>query len=99
MGQRLALRRFAWLIAALMFGAFGLVTTAMAEQRTLGILNQKAPGWGVSQWFQLPDDKTRLDIGDFKDKVVYLYCFQSLVTRLPQAWVSHATTIDQTLCR
>ncbi|ETX08882.1 MAG: hypothetical protein ETSY2_02755 [Candidatus Entotheonella gemina] len=74
MGKRLTLSLFALLIAAL---TFGLMTTAMAEQKTLGILNQPAPEWDVSQWFQLPEDKTRLDIGDFKGKVVYLYCFQS----------------------
>ena len=56
---------------------FGVMTTAVAEPRTLGILDQKAPGWDVPKWFQLPDDKTHLDIGDFKGKVVYLYCFQS----------------------
>ena len=65
---------FACLIAILIFG---LAITAAAEQRTLGILNQPAPGWEISHWSQLPEGKTRLDIGDFKGKVVYLYCFQS----------------------
>lgn len=74
MGKRLALSLFTLLIATL---TFGFMTTAVAEQKTLGILNQAAPRWGVSQWFQLPEDKTHLDIGDFKGKVVYLYCFQS----------------------
>ncbi|PON17524.1 hypothetical protein C2W62_12725 [Candidatus Entotheonella serta] len=77
MGKRLAISLFPLLIAALMFGTFGRVETAAAQERTLGILNQKAPAWGVLQWFQLPEDKTRLDIGDFTGKVVYLYCFQS----------------------
>ncbi len=74
MGKRLDL---GLLILWIMTLTFSLTTTAMAEEKTLGILNQKAPAWGVSQWFQLPADKTRLDIGDFKGKVVYLYCFQS----------------------
>ncbi len=42
-----------------------------------GILNQKAPSWGVSDWFQLPEGKKSLDIDDFTGKVVYLYCFQA----------------------
>ncbi len=77
MGKRPALSLLTWLIAAFTFGAFGLITTAVAEQRTLGILDRQAPGWGVSKWFHLPEGKTLLDIADFKGKVVYLYCFQS----------------------
>ncbi len=77
MGKRLRRNCGIGLIAALMLGAFGFIATAMAQERTLGILNQQAPSWGVSQWFHLPADKTRLDVGDFADKVVYLYCFQS----------------------
>ena len=42
-----------------------------------GILNQKAPAWQVSEWFQLPLYKKSLDRKDFQGKVVYLYCFQS----------------------
>ncbi len=74
MGKRLMQGLLTSLLATLMFG---LITTAVAQQRTLGILNQEAPPLGVSDWFQLPEGKTRLDIGDLKGKVVYLYCFQS----------------------
>ncbi len=56
--------------------AFLMLTTTLQERYT-GILNQKAPSLGVSQWHHLPDGKTGLDISDFKGKVVYLYCFQS----------------------
>ena len=42
-----------------------------------GILSQSAPAWGVTEWAQLPEGKTQLDISDFKGKVLYLYCFQS----------------------
>ena len=42
-----------------------------------GILDQKAPSFGVTQWRNLPKGKTTLDIDDFKGKVLYLYGFQS----------------------
>ncbi len=74
MGKRLSLSLSILLLATSMFG---LITTATAQQRTLGILNQKAPPLGVSEWFHLDEGKTVLDIGDVKGKVVYLYCFQS----------------------
>ncbi len=74
MGKRLTLSLSILLLAIC---TFGLITTAVAEQRTLGILNQKAPALGVSEWFQLAEGKTLLDIGDLKGQVVYLYCFQS----------------------
>lgn len=74
MGKCLTRGLFAGFIVII---ALGFIATAVAEEKTLGILNQPAPEWGVAQWFHLPEDKTRLDIGDFKGKVVYLYCFQS----------------------
>lgn len=42
-----------------------------------GILNQEAPSWEVKDWFQLPKNRSSLDVTDFKGKVIYLYCFQS----------------------
>ena len=42
-----------------------------------GVLNQPAPAWEVDSWHQLPDGKTGIDVSDYKDKVVYLYNFQS----------------------
>lgn len=48
-----------------------------AQQPRAGILNQKAPTWDVTDWIQLPEGKSLLDIGDFQGKVLYLYCFQS----------------------
>jgi hypothetical protein len=38
----------------------------------LGILYQPALSWGVSEWIQLPEGKTTLDMDDFKGKVIYL---------------------------
>ena len=57
---------------------FLLVTSSFdAAARRLGILNQPAPPWGVSEWFQLPAGMASLDVDDFKGKVIYLYCFQN----------------------
>ena len=42
-----------------------------------GIVGRAAPAWGVTQWHQLPEGKTSLDLADYKGKIVYLYCFQS----------------------
>jgi len=47
------------------------------DRPQLGILNHEAPGWGVSEWINLPADKTDLNIGDYKGKTLYLYGFQS----------------------
>jgi len=57
------------------FFGLSLETETMNPKR--GILNQKAPSWEISSWFQLPEDRKSLDVADFKDKVIYLYCFQS----------------------
>ena len=50
-------------------------STASAETR--GVVGRPAPEWGVNQWLNLPGGKTTLDVSDYKDKVLYLYCFQS----------------------
>lgn len=42
-----------------------------------GIVGKKAPKWGVESWSNLPKGRRTLDIGDFRGKVVYLYCFQA----------------------
>ena len=57
------------------------IAMAQTQQRPkLGIVGQQAPAWKTSSWHQLPSDKKEketLDITDYKDKVVYLYFFQS----------------------
>ena len=53
------------------------VGSPLMAQRSLGILGKEAPSWGVDTWIQLPDEKTRIDVDDFRGKVLYLYCFQS----------------------
>ena len=42
-----------------------------------GLLNVKAPELDISQWHNLPEGKKQLKLADFKDKTVFLYCFQS----------------------
>ena len=74
MGRSLTLSLWIALLVTVMFG---FMTSADAQRRDLGILNQKAPSLGISEWFYLPEGKTTIDIGDVKGKVVYLYCFQS----------------------
>ena len=36
----------------------------------------KAPSWQGTEWIQLPEGKTTLDVSDYQGKVVYLYFFQ-----------------------
>ncbi|MDP7134267.1 MAG: redoxin family protein, partial [Planctomycetota bacterium] len=55
-------------------GFFAFVANPVSAR---GILGQKAPSWGVTEWKNLPEGKKQLDLEDFKSKVVYLYCFQS----------------------
>lgn len=50
---------------------------AAAQSKDRGIQGKLAPAWKTSSWYQLPSDQSSLDIADFKDKVVYLYFFQS----------------------
>lgn len=69
-------RKQVW-IAFSFFLLFIAVSSARAQNRQLGILQQIAPPWNVTQWMQLPKDKSNLDVEDFKGKVVYLYCFQA----------------------
>ena len=42
-----------------------------------GIQGNPAPEWGVDTWFNLSDDKKRIDLRDYSNGVIYLYCFQS----------------------
>ncbi|MCH8242855.1 MAG: redoxin family protein [Planctomycetes bacterium] len=61
-------------VAVLVAGLSG----AVANQRPkAGIVGKAAPSWGVTEWINLPEKKTTLDVADFQGKVVYLFCFQS----------------------
>lgn len=60
----------------------GAMVTAMPEisisqHRSYGILGQRAPNWRVDEWYNLGDDVERIDVSDFKGKIVYLFGFQS----------------------
>jgi len=54
-----------------------MLSSIMNANAQPGISGKAAPKWGVDTWRQLPEGKKSLDIGDFKGKVLYLYCFQS----------------------
>lgn len=53
------------------------VVSAQSEKRVRGIKGQKAPSWEVESWHQLPEGQNSLNVSDYKDKVLYLYFFQS----------------------
>jgi thiol-disulfide isomerase/thioredoxin len=55
----------------------GHVAAGSSAQPTRGITGRPAPSLGVERWLNLPPGKTRVDVGDYKGKVIYLYCFQS----------------------
>jgi thiol-disulfide isomerase/thioredoxin len=42
-----------------------------------GIAGRSAPSWNVERWHQLPQGSDSLDVGDFKGKALYIFCFQS----------------------
>ena len=42
-----------------------------------GVVGRQAANWSVSQWYQLPEGKESIDVGDYSGKVLYLYFFQS----------------------
>lgn len=54
-----------------------LVGYAPALEHTRGILDLRAPSWGVADWIQLPEGQRTLDVSDFRGKVVYILAFQA----------------------
>ncbi len=54
-----------------------MAACSIASAETRGVVGRPAPEWGVDQWLNLPEGKTSLDVSDYKDKILYLYCFQS----------------------
>ena len=48
-----------------------------APAKPKGLTNVKAPEIEIKQWHNLPKGKKQLKLADFKDKTVFLYCFQS----------------------
>ena len=54
-----------------------MAACSMASAENHGVVGRPAPEWGVNQWLNLPEGKTSLDVSDYRNKVLYLYCFQS----------------------
>ncbi len=67
-----------WLVLCLI-GLCGMVGAhpTVAQHRNLGILNLPAPPLGVTEWMNLPEGKTSLNISELRGKVIYLYAFQN----------------------
>ncbi len=42
-----------------------------------GIEGQEAPKWDIDKWFNLPEGKEKLEISDFRGRVLMLYNYQS----------------------
>ncbi len=49
------------------------VHSASAEDNSTGMM---APTWGKTEWINLPQAKSSLDIEDYRGRVVYLALFQ-----------------------
>jgi thiol-disulfide isomerase/thioredoxin len=47
------------------------------SHRQLGIVGEAAPNWTISDWHQLPEGATSLNVDNYRGKVLYLYFFQS----------------------
>jgi thiol-disulfide isomerase/thioredoxin len=65
------------LLLALFAALLGVASTANAQAYRSGILNQPAPVWSVQKWINLPEGRSRIEIDDYRGKVLYLFCFQS----------------------
>ena len=53
-------------------------------ESNFGILGQRAPDWDVNRWINLPPGWNDLELDDFENKIVYLFCFQH--------WCTHCHT-------
>lgn len=61
-------------LAAIIAAAF---VAGAAPAQNKGIEGREAPAWDVEEWFNLPEGKKSLDIGDLRGQVIFLYCFQA----------------------
>lgn len=71
------MRKKAILGFSLILVGMSAVVFGQDNRRDLGIEGRQAPPWGVTEWKNLPEGKTSLDVTDFRGKVLYLYGFQS----------------------
>ena len=67
-------------IVTIFTAAFLLFTISIASdaENKFGIKGQAAPAWDATEWLNLSDGKTKLNVEDYKGKVVYLTFFQSM---------------------
>jgi len=55
-----------------------IVGIAHSADKKFGIEGKPAPTWEVSEWINLPAEKTALDLSDYEGKVLYLTFFQTM---------------------
>ena len=64
------------IICLLMVAGYALlnqISTANAKDNGIGMI---APTWGETEWINLPQGKKKLDVEDYRGRVVYLALFQ-----------------------
>lgn len=65
------------LLKAVLIAALATLVPALrAQEIQKGIEGKKAPLLNVSDWYQLPEGKDRVEITDYPDKIVVLFFFQ-----------------------
>ena len=65
------------LVAMVVAAVTAMPEISTSQQRSYGILGHKAPAWQVDEWYNLGDDVERIDVSDFRGRIVYLFGFQS----------------------
>ncbi len=63
-------------VSALILMLVLIPATMAGAQEEPGIRGQTAPAWTVDNWFNLKAGVEKIDISDFRGKVVYLFFFQ-----------------------
>lgn len=71
MGNSRKLARWAMAVALL------AVASTSTAQHQRGIVGKAAPKWSVDKWVNLPEGKKKIDVEDYRGKVLYLFFFQS----------------------
>ena len=54
-----------------------IIPNSHAQNAKYGIKGETAPSWNIPNWIDGEGKKTKLEIDDFKDKVIVMLCFQS----------------------
>ncbi|MCK5378357.1 MAG: TlpA family protein disulfide reductase [Acidobacteria bacterium] len=66
----------AHIVLTLLLTALLIPSVMVSAQAEPGIRGQKAPSWTVDNWFNLEAGTEKIDISDYRGKVVYLFFFQ-----------------------